>query len=353
MKRIWLLFFLTLFVTTFHAKTDSIPVYKVGVKISPPFIYQDTDGKFRGVSVDLLNQLNDQLKGRIEYEQYELDQLLSAIENKEVDFSINPITVTESRLRILDFSQPYFIGRLAVIASTKSKNKILAFVQNLFSFQFLNAVLLLFLVIFIFGSIIWYFERNHNDDFENNSKGLFSGIWFSAVTMTTVGYGDKAPKTTKGRVVALIWMFTAIIIISGFTASIAASLTVENLESGIESFEYLQRKKVGTIEYSSSQIYLEQHGVNTMAFSSLEEGVNAVQKKKIDAFVYDESILKFTLKEGSFSSELAILPFTFDTQYYGFAFPRGSELVSKINPLLIRTIDSREWETTLIKYGLE
>ena len=54
--------------------------------------------------------------------------------------------------------------------------------------------------------------------------------------MTAVGYDDKSPRTHGGKIVSLIWMFTAIIIVSGFTASIAASLTVDNLEGNIKSF---------------------------------------------------------------------------------------------------------------------
>ena len=64
--------------------------------------------------------------------------------------------------------------------------------------------------------------------------------------MTTVGYGDKAPVTVMGRLIGLIWMFAAIIIISSFTAAIAASLTVSELGSDVENPNDLPNVRVGS-----------------------------------------------------------------------------------------------------------
>jgi len=50
------------------------------------------------------------------------------------------------------------------------------------------------------------------------------------VTMTTVGYGDKSPKTLGGRMVALVWMIFSIIFIASFTANITTSLTLSELK---------------------------------------------------------------------------------------------------------------------------
>lgn len=50
--------------------------------------------------------------------------------------------------------------------------------------------------------LITYFERDVNEQFQAWSDGL----WWSLVTITTVGYGDKFPVTTGGRVIALLTM---------------------------------------------------------------------------------------------------------------------------------------------------
>jgi voltage-gated potassium channel len=52
--------------------------------------------------------------------------------------------------------------------------------------------------------------------------GFAGGIWWAIVTASTVGYGDIAPSTLAGRVVAIILMLTGIGLLSTVSASIAA-----------------------------------------------------------------------------------------------------------------------------------
>ena len=75
----------------------------------------------------------------------------------------------------------------------------------------------------VVGVVMWLGERRRNQaQFGGTAAhGIGAGLWWSAVTMTTVGYGDKAPVTILGRLLGLVWMFAAIIIISSFTAAIA------------------------------------------------------------------------------------------------------------------------------------
>jgi voltage-gated potassium channel len=49
-----------------------------------------------------------------------------------------------------------------------------------------------------------------------------SGLWWAVQTVTTVGYGDKVPRTTEGRLVATVVMVTGLGFLSVVTASISA-----------------------------------------------------------------------------------------------------------------------------------
>jgi voltage-gated potassium channel len=49
-----------------------------------------------------------------------------------------------------------------------------------------------------------------------------SGLWWAVQTVTTVGYGDKVPTSTEGRLVATVVMVTALGFMSVMTASISA-----------------------------------------------------------------------------------------------------------------------------------
>ena len=57
---------------------------------------------------------------------------------------------------------------------------------------------------------------------ESNIKTAGDSIWWSFVTITTVGYGDKFPVTGEGRVIAAFLMITGVTLFGTFTGFIAA-----------------------------------------------------------------------------------------------------------------------------------
>ena len=87
-------------------------------------------------------------------------------------------------------------------------------------------------------------------------KGIWEAYWWSVVTVVTVGYGDKAPIGVAGRIIATIWMFTGVLLVSYFTASVSSALTVQQLETSIQGLEDLNGKRVATVEGSTAAEYL-------------------------------------------------------------------------------------------------
>lgn len=105
------------------------------------------------------------------------------------------------------------------------------------------------LVIVIAGHVIWLLERQRDADFPKSYvKGVWEGIWWAAVTVTTVGYGDKTPRGIFGRTFGLIWMFAGLFIIANFTANVTSRLTVEQIEGAINGPQDLPGKIVVTVE---------------------------------------------------------------------------------------------------------
>lgn len=108
---------------------------------------------------------------------------------------------------------------------------------------------MLFSIIAFFGFLGWYFERHKNSNhFRISYKGIWDGLWWAAVIITTVGYGDKSPITRQGKIIALTLMFGGLLFISGLTASIASSLTVDRLSASSGSFAKFKDQSVGTIK---------------------------------------------------------------------------------------------------------
>ena len=60
------------------------------------------------------------------------------------------------------------------------------------------------------------------DDPESNIKTAGDAIWWTYVTITTVGYGDYYPVTLEGRIIAMILMTTGVGLFGTFTALVAS-----------------------------------------------------------------------------------------------------------------------------------
>ena len=62
---------------------------------------------------------------------------------------------------------------------------------------------------------------------------LVDGLWWTVVTLTTVGYGDLSPTTAGGRATAVVLMVTSIGVVSFITANIAAFFIEEDEDDNL------------------------------------------------------------------------------------------------------------------------
>ncbi len=322
----------------------------VGVSESPPFVYSQ-DGRFTGLNVDLWEEIADSLNIDYEYKKYTIAGLISALRNGKIDLCISPLTITASRLEYMNFSVPVYVSDLAFAVTRSQESTFFGILARFFSWEFFSVIGGLFLVILVFGFAVWLFENRRNEDFPKGWKGVFEGVWWSAVTMTTVGYGDKSPKTFGGRFLAVIWMFTAVIIISSFTAGITSSLTVNTLNSEINELSDLRKIPTGTVRGSSSEAMTKEFHIDAIMYPSVREGLEHMLTGRIKAFVYDEPILRFYLGQMEMDGDTYLLTDRFYSDYLGFSAMDYS-IIRKINPLLIELMDGEQWKQMLTEYGL-
>jgi ABC-type amino acid transport substrate-binding protein len=167
--------------------------------------------------------------------------------------------------------------------------------------------------------------------------------------MTTVGYGDKAPVTLAGRILGLIWMFASIIMISGFTAAIATSLTVGQLDQSISGVDDLYDRRVLTAGASTSAAYLDDKLVRHETVPTVDEALERLASGEADAVVYDLPILRYLVSEGH-AEDLRVLPNVLARQDYGIALPEGSLLREQLNREILRIIEGPEWTRLLEGY---
>ncbi len=330
---------------------DSIPHLIVGYKISPPFTMKDNAGQCKGVSVELWQNIAQNMGVTYEFKEYNLIDLLEAIRLGKVDVCISPLTVTSERLSKVSFTQPFYTSNLAIAVSKTTSNEVFKFLRNFFSLNFFRAVLFLFVVILIFGTIIWLVEKRQNPTrFGKGWRGVGHGVWWSAVTMTTVGYGDKIPTTTVGRLLAVIWMFTSIIVISSLTGSIAASLTVQSSHHSISTINDLKNVRTTTIAGSNSEKVLLSRGINYITKDTIENVLYDIIDSKTDAFLYDEPIIRYLFQYNHFDKDIDIISQKNNSQYYSFSMPKKHPIHDTLNILLLRELESLQWKAILNEY---
>ena len=332
-----------------YAYQSTTPI-KVGVRVNAPFVIQDDNDAYKGIAIELWEQVADKLNLKFQYTSYEnVKKLLKAIENQEVQVAVAATTVTADRVERVDFTHPFFKGGIGI--ATTSQSSLLGALANAMSPAFLKAIGLLLFVLFAVGVLVWLVERRANkEQFGGDTmKGIGNGFWWSAVTMTTVGYGDKAPITFSGRLIALVWMFVSVITISGFTAAIASAFTVERLSSKVESASDLHRVRVGTLEGTTSEEALQAMGIRHAPVNSLQSGLQALTDGSIDAFVYDAPILQAAILKMDDPS-LLVLPDRLREDDYAFALSAGSDLRKPLNAALLNMFQSKEWQDTQILY---
>lgn len=322
----------------------------VGTKIAPPFAMKGPDGKWTGISIKLWEDLAGQLKLDYRYQELSLEDLLSGVRSNSLDVAVAAITVTSDREREMDFTHPFYITGLGIAVSNPNGGGApwLAVLRRVLSPQFLAVIGLLALLLIGVGFMIWLFERRRNAEHFGGKPlhGIGSGFWWSAVTMTTVGYGDKAPRTFGGRLIALIWMFTGIIIISSFTAAITSALTVSKLGSPIRGPADLAGIRVAAIADSTGELYLKGRQISYQQYPDALEALRALDEARVDAVVYDAPILKYLAKE-EFPGSIVVLPKTFARQDYAIAVPEGSPLRETLDRVLEKKIRSPQWQEVL------
>ena len=154
--------------------------------------------------------------------------MLDGVADGSLDVAVAALSITAEHEQICDFSHPYYVTGLGIAIAPRHKTPWLAVLKRLFTLYYLKIVVGLCVLLLALGALIWWFEHKKNPEQFGGGTAAWigSGFWWSAVTMTTVGYGDKAPITFGGRAVAFIWMLLAIIIVSVLTATITSPLTV-------------------------------------------------------------------------------------------------------------------------------
>jgi voltage-gated potassium channel len=134
-----------------------------------------------------------------------------------IDMAIRSV-LAERPVRYL-ISNP--VGVASVIFPPARLILSLRLVRSMFRRGNLGRFLLAATVLVINGAIIVYLFERHAP--QSNIHTLGESLWWSVVTVTTVGYGDFVPVTTPGQITACLIMATGLLTLAVLTAQVASS----------------------------------------------------------------------------------------------------------------------------------
>ena len=158
-----------------------------------------------------------------------------------------------------------------------------------------------FFMVIIAGSLGWFMETwGNKDDFPRPFLlGWFEGVWWAFITMTTVGYGDKSPKSVPARVFAVVWVLIGITTFSMVTAMLSSELTKANSLPPPE----VVGAKVGVLPhrlYDAIVIAKEGGIVENVSSNDTIDGiyelVDKLKNKDIHGFAIDRYVLLMVYK---------------------------------------------------------
>lgn len=328
-----------------HAQSNV--VLQVASVERPPFVLQRGTG-YIGYSIELWDAIATELGIEYELTVYEtFPEMIDQVRLKEADLAIANITITADREAEMDFSHPIYLSGLQIMLARSGRAGIGQLLRAIVASGILWVIGGALLILLVVAHLIWFFETGDEREFHDSYKaGIWDAFWWSAVTVTTVGYGDKVPRSTSGRVVALVWMFFSLFLLSVFVAQISNILTDSVFRGGVEGPSDLSGYQVATIKDSTADAYLMAEGIEDIVrYSTPEEMFAGLESGIADAAVFDAPVLAYYETEAGAGKVKLVGPI-FKPEQFGIALQHASPYRESINQALLKLTE--EGTTKLI-----
>uniref|UniRef100_A0A8C6VRK6 Glutamate receptor n=1 Tax=Naja naja TaxID=35670 RepID=A0A8C6VRK6_NAJNA len=282
----------------------------------------------------------------------------------KADIAIAPLTITLVREEVIDFSKPFMSLGISIMIKKPQKSKpgVFSFLDPLayeiwmcIVFAYIGVSVVLFLVS-RFSPYEWHTEefedgRETQSNESTNEFGIFNSLWFSLGAFMQQGC-DISPRSLSGRIVGGVWWFFTLIIISSYTANLAAFLTVERMVSPIESAEDLSKQTeiaYGTLDSGSTKEFFRRSKIQvfdkmwtymksaepSVFVRTTAEGVNRVRKSKGKYAYLLESTMNEYIEQRKPCDTMKVGG-NLDSKGYGIATPKGSSLRTPVNLAVLK-----------------
>ncbi|XP_050512896.1 glutamate receptor 1 [Diabrotica virgifera virgifera] len=371
-----------------NAHIERNKTYIVTTILEEPYIMRKTpdlgetlvgNDQFEGYCKDLANLIAQKLginyelrivkDGKYGAENHEVkggwDGMVGELVRQEADMAIAPMTITSERERVIDFSKPFMSLGISIMIKKPMKQKpgVWSFLNPLSKeiwvsvlFAYVGVSIVLF-VVSRFSPYEWRLlhitgehrdtgnpHTNHGGTMANDFT-MLNSLWFSLAAFMQQG-GELSPRSLSGRIVGACWWFFTLILISSYTANLAAFLTVERMVAPINSPEDLASQtevEYGTLYHGATWDFFRRSQLTL--YSKMWEFMNS--RKHVFVKTYDEGIKRVRTSKGKFAllvespkndytnerepCDTMKVGRNLDAKGFGIATPLGSPLRDAVN----------------------
>uniref|UniRef100_A0A061QLN3 Glutamate receptor 1 n=1 Tax=Cupiennius salei TaxID=6928 RepID=A0A061QLN3_CUPSA len=290
--------------------------------------------------------------------------MIGELLRREADIAIADLTIIYKREAAVDFTMPFMNLGISILFKKPEKQSppMFSFLKPLSLevwFYMGTGYLGVSLFLFILARLSPYEWVNpHPCDTENdvveNQFTLLNSFWFTIGSIMQQG-SDILPRAISTRIVASSWWFFTLIMISSYTANLAAFLTAQRMTSPIESAADLAKQttiQYGSVQGGSTQNFFKEskYPIYQRMWSFMEsqrpsvfaednhKGIERVRMGNY-AFLMESTSIEYVTER---NCDLTRIGGNLDSKGYGIATPPGSPYRSILSSGILYLQESQQ-----------
>ncbi|XP_035391342.1 glutamate receptor ionotropic, kainate 1 isoform X2 [Electrophorus electricus] len=343
---------------------------------NPYVMYKKSDkvlygnDRFEGYCLDLLKELSNILgfsyevklvsdgKYGAQNDKGEWNGMVRELIDHIADLAVAPLTITYVREKVIDFSKPFMTLGISILYRKPNGTNpgVFSFLNpltpDIWLFMLLAClgVSCVLFVIARFTPYEWYNPHpcNPASDVMENNFTLLNSLWFGVAALMRQG-SDLMPKALSTRIIGGIWWFFTLIIISSYTANLAAFLTVERMDTAIESADDLAKQtriEYGAVRDGSTTTFFKKSKISTYekmwAFMSSRKNTAMVKNNREGitrvlttdyALLMESTSIEYISQRNCNLTQVGGL---IDSKGYGVGTPIGSPYRDKVTIAILQ-----------------
>jgi ABC-type amino acid transport substrate-binding protein len=317
--------------------TSTRPLLRVVTGLDAPFV-QQPGSPVSGYSIEVWQEVARRLGADTTWTvlgDNSEEAQLAAVEEGRADLAVSALAVTAAREARLDFTMPYAESGLQILAARRSAGALDAWLDALASPAMGVLLLAGVVVLLVLAHLLWLVERRHDPAFRGPyPRVLAEALWGVALIIATGEHGDRStPRQLKRLTIATFWLL-GVVLVAQFTATVTATLTVDQLRSDIGGPGDLEGRRIAAAPGGIAAAWLDSRNLPFVPMTDIEQAYQKLLTGELQAVVHEAPQLRHWLA-GRGTDRVALVGPMFRPEHYAMAVPTGSPLREQVNAALL------------------